>query len=179
MLFPDIALSRRLEQAEGYAAAQFVDARSRMFPTCGSEWMETSGTYAIFDGADSPITQTFGLGLFEEVSESSLDRIERFFTDRKAPVHHEVSPFAGVAALDLLCARHYSPAEISCVLYRPLGGPLDESSAAVRVRTIGPAESDLWAQTNARGWAHEHPELRDFLLQTGAILSSRQQNVSF
>ena len=34
-----------------------------------------------------------------------------------------MSPLAGVAALDLLCARHYRPVEISNVLYRPVENP--------------------------------------------------------
>jgi hypothetical protein len=28
------------------------------------------GTYAVFDGIDSLVTQTFGLGIFEEVAEA-------------------------------------------------------------------------------------------------------------
>ena len=118
MPFSDLALSRRLERAEGHASAQFAIARRRLFPASDSEWREYFGTYAVFDGIDSPITQTFGLGLFQELTAASLDVIERFFLDRGAPVLHEVSPLAGVAALDLLCARNYRPVEISSVLYR-------------------------------------------------------------
>ena len=44
--------------------------------------MECAGAYAVFDGVDSPVTQTFGLGIFEELSPASLDIIERFFLDR-------------------------------------------------------------------------------------------------
>ena len=65
MLFADLALSRRLERAEGHACAQFAEARRRLFPASGAEWMECAGAYAVFDGVDSPVTQTFGLGLFE------------------------------------------------------------------------------------------------------------------
>src|ERR1700686_2080573 len=98
MRFSDLALSRRLERAGGPACAQFAEARHRLFPDSGSEWMECSGAYAVFDGIGSPVTQTFGLGLFQELTAASLDVIERFFLDRGAQVDHEVSPFAGVAA---------------------------------------------------------------------------------
>jgi hypothetical protein len=111
MLFSDLELSRRLERAEGHACLQFAAARRRLIPESGAEWMECAGTYAVFDGVDSPITQTFGLGLFDELSAATLDTIERFFLDRGAPVLHEVSPLVGAAALDLLCARHYRPVE--------------------------------------------------------------------
>jgi hypothetical protein len=105
----DLELSRRLERAEGSACVQFAEARRRLFPESDSTWMECSGAWAVFDGVGSPVTQTFGLGLFEEITPASLDIIERFFLDRGAQVNHEVSPLAGAAALSLLCARNYRP----------------------------------------------------------------------
>ena len=125
-MFADLALSRRLERAEGRACVQFAEARRRSFPESGVEWMESGGAYVVFDGVDSPITQTFGLGIFEELSPATLDLIECFFGDRGAPVQHEVSPLAGVAALDLLCARRYRPVEISNVMYRAVEKPAVE-----------------------------------------------------
>jgi hypothetical protein len=118
MPFSDLALSKRLERAEGHACVQYAEAQHRLFPKSGAGWIECAGAYAVFNGVDSPITQSFGLGLFEELTSPSLDVIERFFLDRGAPVHHEVSPFAGVPALDLLCKRNYRPIEVSNVLYR-------------------------------------------------------------
>ena len=130
-MFSDLALSRRLERAEGRACVQFADARRNLFPESGAEWMESGGAVAVFDGIDSPITQTFGLGIFEELSPATLDVIERFFLDRGAPVFHEVSPLAGVAALDLLCARQYRPIEISNVMYRAVEA--DASPSCLRI----------------------------------------------
>jgi len=73
MPFSDLALSRRLEGAEGYACAQYAEARRHLFPQSGAEWMEHAGAYAVFDGVESPITQTFGLGIFEELSPTALE----------------------------------------------------------------------------------------------------------
>jgi GNAT superfamily N-acetyltransferase len=179
MPFSDLALSRRFERAEGYACAQYAEARRRLFPDSGAEWIEVAGTYAVFDGIDSPITQSFGLGIFEDLSPTVLAVIERFFLDRGAPVFHEVSPFAGVAALDLLCARNYRPVELSNVLYRPVEPSASEHHRAIRVRVIGPEETHLWADVSARGWSHEYPELLDFLLQLGAVSSARDQSLCF
>jgi GNAT superfamily N-acetyltransferase len=179
MPFSDLALSRRLERAEGHAGAQYAEARRRLFPDSGADWMECAGAYAIFDGVDSPVTQSFGLGIFEGPSPASLDVIERFFLDRGAPVLHEVSPFAGVAALDLLCARNYRPIEISSVLYRSVDRPTTDLQSRISVRVIRPEEAQLWADLSARGWAHEHPELQDFLLQLGAISAARKQSPCF
>jgi GNAT superfamily N-acetyltransferase len=179
MLFSDLALSRRLERAEGHASAQFAEARRSLFPDSGAEWIECAGAYAVFDGIDSPVTQTFGLGLFEEVSATLLDVIERFFLDRRAQVLHEVSPLVGVAALDLLCARQYRPIEISSVMHRPVEKPAAEDWGDVRVRVTSAEEASVWAAVSAKAWSHEHPELLDFVLQTGAISSVREQSPCF
>jgi GNAT superfamily N-acetyltransferase len=179
MPFSDLALSRRLERAEGYASAQFAEARRRLFPDSGAEWIECAGTYAVFDGIGSPVTQSFGLGIFENLNPAALDVIERFFLDRGAPVLHEVSPLAGVAALDLLCARNYRPIELSNVLCRSVERPTDEHQKHISVRVIGPEETQLWANISARGWAHKHPELQDFLLHLGAISSARKESPCF
>ena len=130
-------------------------------------------------GVDSPLTQSFGLGIFEQLSPASLDVIERFFLDRGASVLHEVSPLAGVAALALLCARRYRPIEISSVLYRPVEKPPASDYGNIRVRVTGPKEAQLWTSISRKGWAHEHPELADFLLEVGAISSAREHSVCF
>jgi len=127
--FCDLSLSRRLERAEGRACTRFAEARRRLVSDSGSEWMECAGAYVVFDGIASPVTQTFGLGLFEELTTYSLDVIERFFLDRGARVDHEVSPLVGVAALSSLCARQYPPIEIGSVMYRPTENPRLTSTA--------------------------------------------------
>jgi len=175
-MFSDLTLSRRLERAEGSACRQFAAARKRLFPECGSEWMEAGGACAVFDGVNSPVTQSFGLGIFEELSAKTLDMVERFFRERKAPVQHEVSPLAGVQALELLCERGYSPAELSSVMYRTVE-PGRESG--IVVRTVGRDEAAVWVDVSARGWSHEHPELREFLEQSMWLCTAREEAISF
>jgi GNAT superfamily N-acetyltransferase len=179
MEFVDLALSKRLERAEGNACRQFADARRRLYSASGAEWIECAGAYAVFDTVDSPVTQTFGLGLFEKLTPAALDTIERFFRDRNAPVMHEVSPFAGVAAHDMLCARNYRPCEISNVLCRPLEQVTSQIPGNIKVRVVSPDEAELWSKINARGWASEHPEYQDFFLQMGAIVCAREGSPSF
>ena len=128
-MFSDLRLSRRLERAEGRACVEFAEAQRRLNPDSGAEWIECAGAYAAFNGIDSPVTQSFGLGIFEELTSAALDVIERFFLDRGAPVLHEVSPFAGAAALDLLCSRNYRPIEISNVFTGRSSGPRPNTPA--------------------------------------------------
>jgi GNAT superfamily N-acetyltransferase len=179
MLFSDLALSRRLERAEGHACVRFAKARHRLCPDSGAAWMECAGAYAVFDRIDSPVTQTFGLGIFEKLTAASLDVIERFFLDRGAQVHHEVSPLAGVEALDLLCARQYRPIEVSSVMYRPVEKLVAEDRVDLRVRVTGPEEAQLWADVSVKAWTHEHPELRDFFQQFSALSAAREQSPCF
>jgi GNAT superfamily N-acetyltransferase len=177
--FADLALARRLERAEGQACLQFAKARHNLFPDSGAGWMECAGTYVVFDGVGSPVTQTFGLGLFEELTAASLDTIEQFFRDRGAHVDHEVSPLVGVAALGLLCGRGYRPIEISSVLFRHIERPTVELPDGVRVRVVGPMDAELWGEINAKGWTHEHPDLLEFSRHAAAISAAREHSISF
>lgn len=179
MLFSDLALSQRLERTEGYACVQFAEARSRFSPDSGAQWMEYAGAFAAFNGVDSPVTQSFGLGLFEPLSVATLEVIERFFFHYGASVDLEVSPLVGVAALNLLCSRGYRPLEISNVLYQLIGKPGASNSGAIRVRVTGPDEAELWAHINAQGWAQEYPELLDLIVKSGALISTREGSVCF
>ena len=179
MVFADCELAKRLEAAEGYACAQFADVRKRQFPECGSEWMRCAGAMVVFDGVGAPTTQTFGLGLFEELTPTALDDIERFFLDRGAEVMHEVCPFAGAATLNLLCARGYRPFEISNVMYRAIDTDAGELPKNIDVRVIDADEAPLWSDISARGWTHEHPELAGFVREMGAIITAREQSPCF
>jgi GNAT superfamily N-acetyltransferase len=179
MPFSDLALSQRLERAEGRACHEFASARRRVSPHCDSEAIEFAGTNIIFDGVDSPTTQTFGLGLFEDLTAAKLDVIERFYFDRGSAVNHEVSPLVGTAALDLLCARNYRPIEISSVLYRPVEVAPSTIPPHIRVRVTNPEDAQLWSETSTRAWAHEYPEMLPFLQQTSAIMSARENSPCF
>src|SRR3954447_10604345 len=118
MIFADRELAKRLEAAEGYGCAQFAEARKRLDPRSSSIWISCAGATVVFDGVDAPTTQTFGLGMFEELTPETLDEIEQFFSQRGAETMHEVCPFAGTGTLELLCKRGYEPFEISNVMYR-------------------------------------------------------------
>jgi GNAT superfamily N-acetyltransferase len=179
MVFADRELAKRLEAAEGFACEQFAVARKQAFPESTSAWMKCAGATVVFDGVDAPTTQTFGLGLFEELTPAALDEIERFFLDRGAEVMHEVCPFAGAGTLDLLCARGYRPFEISNVMYREVATGTEVLPDGIRVRVIGSEESGIWSEISARGWTHEHPEFEAFVREMGSVCAVRQQSPCF
>lgn len=180
-IFSDLELSRRLERAEAESNARFVEARAQLFPESGAQWIEVAGAYAMYDGISSPITQTFGLGLFDTITSAELEKIEKFFRERGAPVFHEVSPLAGLELVTLLNEQGYHPMEFSSVMCRPLRREMDSTlsrNEKIRVRAIAEHEGELWARTTVQGWSHL-PELSDFLLELGPISTRREDGVSF
>src|SRR4051794_1867412 len=179
MIFADRELAKRLEAAEGYGCAEFADARRRLDPHSSAAWMKCAGTTVVFDGADSPITQTFGLGMYEAPSSETLDVIEQFYRDRAAIAMHEVCPFAGTKTLELLCERGYRPFEISNVMYRAVEETGNSLPSNLRVRIIDADEAVLWSSISARGWAHEHPEIEEFVRGIGAVCVARQNSPCF
>jgi len=117
----DLGLARRLEKAEAKSNARFVVARAELFPESGAQWIEVAGAYAMFDTVSSPLTQSFGLGVFGEVTHDDLARLEEFFRERGASVFHEISSLAPPGMLGLLKDRGYHPIELTSVMYRPIG----------------------------------------------------------
>jgi GNAT superfamily N-acetyltransferase len=154
--FMDLALSRRLERAEGSVGASFTSVRHQQVPALGATWFDFSGTWAMFDGAESPMTQTFGLGVFAPTTADSLSAIEAFFESRGAAPTHEVSPLAGIATFALLVERGYRPIELSTVLVQGTDGRVDAPVApTLRVRSIQPADHRAWMETSVIGWSDD------------------------
>ena len=179
-IFSDLHMSRRLEKAEGRSCVGFVEARAGVSPGAGAGWAEVAGAYATFDGVESPITQTFCLGMFASPTEENFARIEEFFRERGAQVFHEVSPLADPATLDLLNARGYQPVEFTSVMFRPLRLGEHDARArdnGARVRVVGPDEHELWAQTSARGWSESG--LGDFMLGLARVGAERADALCF
>ena len=172
MIYSDKSLSQKLERTEARTNADFVETRARLEPESGAAWIEVGGAFAMFDGLESPLTQTFGLGIFEETTPEHLDEIETFFKDRGAPVFHEVSPMADLSMISLLGERGYRPIELTSVMYRSLtNGSIEEaiSNSGISTRRIEESEADRWAEVAARGWATEHESLGEFMLAFGKI----------
>lgn len=170
-LITDLSLARRLERAEASANAAFVEARAAMQPASGAAWRDVNGTYAMFDGVASPLTQTFGLGLFATPADDELVAIEAFFAERGTDVFHEVAPLADPAVLALLVSRGYVPIEHTTVMHRPLTSASLAGLAkpsTLTTRRIGHDELGAWAETSARGWG-ESPELASFMRDFGNI----------
>lgn len=170
----DLALSRRLERAEGMANAAFVESRAANEPALGATWIDVGGAYAMFDGVGSPLTQSFGLGLFSSPSSADFETLEDFFLSRGAEVFHEVSPIAEPALMGVLAGRGYHPVELTTVLRLPLDASTSlpprahPPTAGLTTRRMSARELSTWADVAASGWG-ESPELADFMRNFGVI----------
>jgi hypothetical protein len=176
--FVDLALARRLETAEGRANVGFVEARARLDASVGATCMTAGGALAMFDGPGSPMTQTFGLGIHEPVTDDTLDTLEWFFRSRGASVCHEVSPLAGVEVYARLHRRGYVPIEASSVMFRPVDVPVSGAlNPRLRVREVTAADGDVYTAAVVKGWS-EFPAVQAFLEGIARITMARDDSPS-
>jgi GNAT superfamily N-acetyltransferase len=182
MIFSDKELSQKLELTEARANASFVEARAELSPETGAEWIEVAGAYAMFDGALSPLTQTFGLGIFEKITGRELDELETFFKRHDASVFHEVSPMADTELMMLLNERGYQPCELTSMMFQEINGensPDPPLNTNIETRIVEAGEEEIWAQTSADGWASEMAELGEFMFNLGRVSAGAKGGFPF
>lgn len=180
-VFADLSLARRLERTEAQGNLDFVEARARVFPDSRAQWIEVAGAHALFDGVDSPLTQTFGLGMRQEVTAAAMERIESFFAGLGAPVFHEVSPLADPSALCLLNERGYEPFEFTSVMFMELSRKPPEAPSpptAVKARVARGDEIEVWAGTFLRGW-NDTPGMGEFMSTFARVSARKASGVPF
>jgi hypothetical protein len=145
MIFAGPWLARRLETAEALNDAACVAAQP------GAAVQQFAGGWAIFAGADSPLTRATAVGLNGRVSEREIDALESFFRSRGAPVSVDLCPLADAGLLESLQARGYRPVEFNNAVARPLAGlaPYPDERHVTRA---GPPEAGLWARAVGCGF---------------------------
>jgi GNAT superfamily N-acetyltransferase len=173
----EITLSRRLERCEAKTNASMAESRARLQPDSGAAWIDVNGAYAMFDGAHSPLTQTFGFGLFADPTDDDLAKLDEFFTSRGATPFHEVSAMVPFETLEVLGRRGYRPVELTSMLFQPIV-PRAQSDSRVTTRIIDPGEEELWSATAAEGWS-ETPGLAEFLQDLGRITANAHGTHAF
>lgn len=174
-------LAQKLERTEARSNAEFVNSHQKMKPESKVKWIDVNGTYAMFDGIDSPLTQTFGLGLFNDLTEADLKTIEHFFDQFNAPVFHEVSPMADPAHLKILIENGYQPVEMTNILYKELYKDANKVNVnpMLNARKLHKGEENLWGLISLEGWCADMPDHKDFLHQYSQISSQCHGASSF
>ena len=166
-LILDLALAQRLELAEAQAAVDSAKALQRRRADSGAAVEPIAGGYAVYCGADSPLTQAVGLGLAGPVSEEEFERLEEFYRSRQEPVRVETCPLADASLIEQFGKHAYRVTEFTNVMALTVGaGSRDRWPApppGVSIRKVAPAEMPEWALTVAQGFAETHAITKELL----------------
>jgi len=163
MILSDKTLAVRLETAQALNQVEYAKAYNRMGLEPEAAHKKIGSGHAVFAGADSPLTQAFGLGLEGEVDDDELDELEAFFKDRGAGVNVEVCNMADMIFIQKLIERGYTISEFTHVLARPIATTeaFDVSGDYI-IREVGEDEIDTYSRVVAEGFV-EHGLAQDSL----------------
>lgn len=181
MLFVDHELASRIEAVEAAANADYVQAMLRLGPDSSPVSESIADGIVTYVAPGLPLNRAIGLGMRSPVRSIDLDRVERFYRERRAPALVDVCPLADPTLSDLLSRRGYRIVRFFNTMVRPLtvaDARSDHASTGVDVRVAGPTEADLWATTAAQGFAGQANIPGDDLNLLLARLAARRPGVT-
>lgn len=119
-MFASTQLAARIDRAEGRLCAGIARIVAADSPELRSEVFDISGGMAVYAGPGSPTNKMIGIGFDGMPGEGGLDRVERAFADRGAPLQAEVSTLAEPSLPGCLVRRGYEPHAFENVFGYPL-----------------------------------------------------------
>ena len=145
MQFVDQAFARRLESCEEMPQVMYARIFQKTRPDLGAAEEEICGGHMVFAGLGSPIGRVTGAGLDQPFTQEVVERIERFYRERKAPSQVDLTPLHRPEVFEMFKERGYAIAELNNVLYRKLQA--DEEFApppkGCQIRRSHPAEAEI------------------------------------
>jgi hypothetical protein len=165
----DLALARRIELAEAHAAVHCASALEQLPSGAQAAVERIAGGFAMYCGANSPVTQAIGLGLDGPVGEAEFNRLEEFYRSRNEAVRVETCPLADASLIRHFGERGYRVTEFSNVMVLPLNGSglsnvaTTDLPAGVTIERIGNEQMDLWTLTVAQGFSENFPVTHEIL----------------
>ena len=160
----DRELAQRIELAEAMAAASAAEYMEKTEPGRAA-LARIAGGYAVYCGAQSPVTQAVGIGFDGTVSETEFDRLEHFYSSRNEAVRVEACPLADFSLFEHFGARGYRPTEFTNVMARRLNSGEDFSffGENITVDRVGLNQVDAWNLTVAQGFSEGAPVNQELL----------------
>jgi GNAT superfamily N-acetyltransferase len=164
----NLELARRIELAEAHAAVEGAETLRRLRPESGAAVERIAGGFAVYCGANSPITQAVGMGLDGPVSEEEFDKLEYFYRSRGEPVRVETCPLADHSFIEHFGKRGYRVTEFTNVMALPLDTASSAQSwpgppAGMSIEKMGHDQIDVWTLTVAQGFAEHFPVTQEIL----------------
>ena len=163
--FVDPAFAARLEDAQAWRAANYVQANQTQKGASDAALIIVAGAPVVYGGAGIPVNRAIGLGMHGPVTADDLDRVEHFYTERGTDCAVDLCPLADPSLLRLLQTRGYYVRGWMSMLFLPL--PNASASAmnpAIRVTRATPEQAEHWLVTSARGF-DETDEVSDSTLR--------------
>lgn len=175
IILSDKTLAVRLETVEALNQVEYAKAYNRMGLEPEAAYKKIGSGYAVFAGVDSPLSQSFGLGLEGEVADDEVDDLEAFFRDRGGAVNVEICNMADMSLIQKLIGRGYTISEFTHVLVRPIT-PQDafDVEGGHVIREVGEDEIDTFSRVVAEGFV-EHGLAQDSLTEVFKVFF-RQAN---
>jgi len=160
----NLELAREIELAEAEAAVGCAQMMMSTQAESVGAVEAIAGGYAVYCGANNPITQAVGLGLRGPVSAEEFDALEAFYFCRNEPVRVETCPLADASLLEHFKERGYHVTEFSNVMVRPVcRGAIATPPPGLEIRQASRDELDLWVLTVAQGFAENYPVTQELL----------------
>jgi GNAT superfamily N-acetyltransferase len=160
MLFPDLALARRLEFHEAWSSSEHARTQAQLYPETNAVTRPIGRGCVVFGGKKSPLSQVYGWGLSGPVLATDLDMIEAFYSNRELRPRIRVCPFADPSLLRLLGERGYIIQDYMNVYARqadPLAGK-SPSASGLSIQIATPDESRLWFEHEGSGGDWTEPD---------------------
>lgn len=158
-----LELAREIELAEAEAAVTCAERLSARHGNGAGAVAPVAGGFAVYCGANSPVTQAVGLGLIGEVRKEEFDQLEEFYFSREEPVRVETCPMADGSLIEHYQERGYHVSEFSNVMVRPMEKAAAALPAGIEIQKMEDEEIDLWTLTVAQGFAEHFPVTQELL----------------
>jgi hypothetical protein len=156
MIFGSNDLAKRVESAQAQNQLHFAKAHQSSVAHSPYTALELGSGAALFAGVDSPLTQSFGLGLDGEVSENIVETLEEFFCSRGAAVNIEVANTADMSLTTHLGKRGYAVSEYSHVLGFDLANLGTIPQTPLHIYRLESSEIDAAANAMAAGFLEQN-----------------------
>lgn len=173
LLFPDLALARRIERHEAWSSGEHARVQAQLYPQTGAVVQPVAGGCAVFCGKKSPLSQVYALGLSGPVLTADLDVIEAFYTSRGLRPQVRVCPFADASVLALLGERGYVLEDFmdvyACHVNSHAGEPPSTPGLSIQIAT--PDETRLWFERSGAGGDWAEPDGLAFMVIRSTLKS--------
>jgi GNAT superfamily N-acetyltransferase len=157
MIFGSLDLAKRIESAQAQNQMDYATAHQSLVSDSTYTALRIGTGVALYAGVDSPLTQSFGIGLGgSEVPESDVDILEHTFFSRGAAVNIEVANLADMSLTTHLGKRGYAVSEYSHVLGFELANLGAVPSSPLQPYRLASSDIDAAANAIAAGFMEQN-----------------------